>query len=372
MSTTKLRPLAPGYSAEFDTVDEHSWCELVQEFDDGNIYQTGQYGTIVAGQNNVGRLVLRLDGGVVAIAQARIKKLPIFGFGIAYVHWGPLWRRPGEQINSDNFRQAVRALRNEYVCERNLTLRIFPILFEDDPLHVRSILAEEDLSPASESSQPRTILLDLAHPLTEIRQNMSAHCRRDLRTAERGNLEMIEGTSQEMFQIFIGMYKEMVSRKNFVEPNNIYQFMRIQSQLPEALKMRILLCKSETAFCSGLIYTSIGNSAIYLFGATSNAGLKSRGSYLLHWRAVEALKSQGASIYNLNGISPARNPGTYRFKSGFAGKFGRDVFYLGRFDVHPGSFGHLLIKFGDALRATARRMKQQAIEARTPKATAEV
>lgn len=325
MSSRKPRPLAPGYTVEIDTLHEPSWCQLVHGFEDGNIYQTEPYGSVVAGEHNLSHLVLKLNGAVVAIAQARIKKLPVLGFGVAYIHWGPLWRRIGEEVKIETLRQAVRALRNEYVCRRHLTLRIFPIIFDDDALDVRAILTDEGLSPIGEGARSRTILFDLAHPLDDIREGMSSHCKRKLKAAEKENLKLTEGSSEELFHTFIAMYKEMVSRKKFVEPNDIYQFLRIQTRLPEALKMKILLCQSENGFCAGVIYSLIGNRGIYLFGATSNAGLKSNGSYLLQWKVTQALKLQGATIYNLNGITPARNPGTYRFKSGLAGKHGRDV-----------------------------------------------
>jgi len=371
MSSRNSRPLAAGYSSEVDNTGEQAWCQLVQGFEDGNIYQTWPYGAVVAGPRNVSHLVLKLHGEVVAIAQARIKKLPLVNLGIAYVQWGPLWRRIGAETNVENFRQAVRALRNQFVCQRGLTLRLFPIVFEHDPLNFRAILADEGFSSVGEGARGRTILMDLTPSLAELREGMSSHWKRELKIAEKNNLEFIEGSSQELFETFIGMYKEMVSRKKFVEPNDIHQFKQIQMQLPEPLKMRVLLCKSGGDLCSGAIYSVAGNSAIYLFGATSNVGMKSRGSYFLQWKVIEALKQRGAAVYNLNGVNPDKNPGTYKFKSDLARKHGRDVFYVGRFDVHGGSISHSLIQLGDALRTGRRKFQQRILEARTTKSRAE-
>ena len=371
MSSRKPRSLAPGYIAEFDTTDERTWCHLVQGFDDGNIYQSGPYGAVVEGRRNVSHMVLKLNDEVVAIAQTRLKKLPIFGLGIAYVYWGPLWRRTNAEVNVETFRQAVRALCNEYVCKRGLTLRIFPIVFEDTPSAIKTILTDEELSPISKQKRGSTILMDLEHSLGALREGMSSHWKRELKIAEKNNLGVIEGSNEELFQTFIAMYKEMVSRKKFVEPNDISQFMLIQTQLPETLKMRILLCQSESGLCAGAIYSVIGNSAIYLFGATSNAGLKSRGSYLLQWKIVEALKAQNVPIYNLNGINPVKNPGTYKFKSGLAGKHGRDVFYIGKSDAIADSFSYSLIQLGETLRTGKRELKQRIVGARAAKLTAE-
>jgi lipid II:glycine glycyltransferase (peptidoglycan interpeptide bridge formation enzyme) len=357
MSKRKIRPLTAGYSSEIGNTDEQTWAELVRGFEDGNIYQTWPYGTVIAGRRRLSHVVLKRNGDVVAIAQARIKKLPIVGLGIAYVQWGPLWRRRGLETDAEIFRQAVRALRNEFVCERGLTLRLFPMVFANDPLDFNAILAGEGFSSTGEETRGRTILMDLTPPLADLREGMSPHWKRELKVAEKSDLEFIEGSSAELFETFIGMYKEMVSRKKFVEPNDIHQFERIQMQLAEPLKMRVLLCRSRAGLSAGAIYSLAGNSAIYLFGATSNAGMKSRGSYFLQWKIIEVLKEQGAALYNLNGINPGKNPGTYKFKSELAGKNGQDVYYVGRLDSHPGRIRSSCIAMGDQMRAIYRKLK---------------
>src|ERR1019366_1943452 len=119
-TTRRMQQLDPGYSAEVDTVDEATWHQLLKGFADANIYQTWPYAQVICGRRNMSHLVLRKDGAVAAIAQARIKKVPFINIGIAYVHWGPLWRRGTGESDVDTFRQAVRALRNEFACQRGL------------------------------------------------------------------------------------------------------------------------------------------------------------------------------------------------------------------------------------------------------------
>lgn len=150
----------------------------------------------------------------------------------------------------------------------------------------------------------------------------------------------------------------MVGRKKFAEPNDINQFRLMQAQLTENLKMKIMLCRSDKDVCAGLICSAIGKTAVYLFGATSNAGLKSNGSYLLHWMLVEKLKQNGFTVYNLNGINPIMNPGTYKFKADLGGKNGKDVYYLGRFDSRSSFLSSLCIEFGDTARTFYRKLKE--------------
>jgi hypothetical protein len=358
MSTRTIRQLAPGYTSEIDNIDEQAWYQLLLEFDDANIYQAWSYAAVISGRRNMSHLILRRDGVVVAIVQARITRLPLINLGIAYVQWGPLWRRHGTGADPDIFRQAVRALRNEFVCKRGLTLRLFPIVFDDASSCYASVLSEEGLSALSSETLGRTILMNLNPALQDLREGMNAHWKRELKVADRNQMEVIEGSGADLFAEFIAVYKQMVSRKKFVEPNDINQFKVIQSQLPENLKMRVMLCRHGSDLCAGLIYSAMGNTAIYLFGATSNSGMKSRGSYFLQWKVIERLKEKGIAVYNLNGINPAKNPGTYKFKNDLAGKNGKDAFYVGRFEIHPGLINRSCIGFGDTLRVGRRQLRQ--------------
>ena len=370
MSKRNIQPLAVGYSSEVDRTDERIWDQLVQRFEDGNINQTWAYAAVVAGRRNMSHLVLKLNGDVIAIAEARIKKLPVIGLGIAYVGWGPLWKRVGAEADIENFRQAVRALRNEYVCKRGLNLRLFPMAFEDDPLPMSAILAEEGFSPIGKETGDRTILMDLTPSLEILREGMARNWKRSLKHAENCGLEVIEGSNEELVNEFVKIYNEMVSRKMFVESNTFSYFKQLQAQMPEQLKMKIMLCRSSEGICAGLVWSVIGNMGIELLAATGNISTESCASHLLRWKLVEELKRQGILIYNLNGINPAKNPGTYRFKSELAGKHKRDVFYLGKFDVISGSFSYLLIQLGETLRTGSRELRQLLTKTRITKSRA--
>jgi lipid II:glycine glycyltransferase (peptidoglycan interpeptide bridge formation enzyme) len=202
----------------------------------------------------------------------------------------------------------------------------------------------------------RTILIDLSPPIEELRAGIKRNWKRNLKVAEEAALEIVEGSSDELFEAFIEMYKETVARKQFTEPNDINQFRLIQSKLPEKLKMQILLCRSGEGICAGLVWNALGEMGIELFAATSEVGLASRGSYLLRWRLVEKLKRGGFAIYDLNGINPITNPGSYKFKSELAGRNGKDVYFLGRFDSHANGVSYWCLQLGEKLRQIYRAL----------------
>jgi lipid II:glycine glycyltransferase (peptidoglycan interpeptide bridge formation enzyme) len=355
----KPRELGPGFSAEVDAVDEAQWYGILEQFADASIYQTWAYDELRAGRGSISHIVVRKDGAPVAVAQARTVKLPVLGAGIAYVRWGPVWRRKSLEPDADCFRQAIRALRNEYACKRGLVLRIRPVLFRELAPHFTEILAEEGYA-AGPDAPDRTLRLDLTKSMEELRQGMRPHWRRYLKVAEKNDLALVDGSDDALFEEFIGIYRELVSRKAFSEPNDIREFRAIQKRLPQHMKMKILLCKADGQLCSGLICSAIGDTGIYLYGATSNAGLKSRGSYFLHWKAIQWLKELGATTYDLHGINPVTNPGTYKFKADLCGSNGQDVQFLGQFDACTSLLSQSCVNLGDTLRHIVRTIRNKA------------
>jgi len=121
--SSKTIPLKRGYTAEFDSVDKHEWYNVIDQFSDLNIYQTWSYDAVRCGEGNISHFVLRLVNKIVAAAQVRIVRIPVLGLGAAYIRWGPLWQLRNQNPDPDVFRMAIRALRNEYVCRRGLSLR---------------------------------------------------------------------------------------------------------------------------------------------------------------------------------------------------------------------------------------------------------
>ena len=115
---SKMRQLRSGYASEVDAVDEQAWYQILEQFEDANIHQSWSYDEVRCGRENISHLLLKKKGDIVAVAQSRIVKLPFIQAGIAYVRWGPLWRRRATEPDVDTFRQAIRALRNEFVCKR--------------------------------------------------------------------------------------------------------------------------------------------------------------------------------------------------------------------------------------------------------------
>ena len=225
-----------------------------------------------------------------------------------------------------------------------MILRIFPVLYDDNSNLYLDILLKEGYTRVPEKNRARTLILDIQPPIEELRKKLDQKWRNCLNRAERNQLEVIEGTDDSLFVDFIGIYQDLLRRKKFPEPNDINEFRMIQRELPTEFKMRIFLCRSNGFISAGAIFTAIGETGVYLFGATNDQGMANKGSYLLQWKAIQWMKNSGCRYYNLNGINPLINPGTYHFKAGLSGKNGKDVYYLGRFDCYSGKINAALAR----------------------------
>ena len=64
----------------------------------------------------------------------------------------------------------------------------------------------------------------------------------------------------------------------------------------------------------------LGESCIYLLGASSKEGNKNNASYLLQWHTIINAQAHGMKFYDLGGIDPDANPGVYHFKKGLGGE----------------------------------------------------
>src|SRR3972149_6418455 len=346
---SKPIPLEARYDAEVDCIKKYEWYKILDQFSDANIYQTWSYDTIRCEGKNISHLVTREAGQIIAAAQARIVRLPFFGFGAAYIRWGPFWQLKNQVPNPAAFRLAIRAVRNEYVCRRGLILRIFPALYNDNSNLYLDILLQEGYSLVTGKNQARTLILDISPSTDDLRKNLDQKWRNCLNKAERNQLEIIEGTDDSLFTEFIGIYQDLLKRKQFKKPNDINEFRMIQRELPDEFKMRIFLCRSNGLNSAGAIFSVTGETGVYLFGAINDQGMANKGSYLIQWKAIQWMKNIGCQYYNLNGINPIINPGTYHFKAGLAGKCCKDVYYLGRFDCYSGSISAALVRTADSV-----------------------
>ena len=322
---------ASPYIVEIDGANDARWTEVIAQFDDAVLYQTQAFGAARRGTANLSHLVLKRGTEILACCQVSLHRAPWVNAGIADVTWGPLWRRKGGQPDPDVLLQLIRELKLEYGIKRRCLLRIWPAATGENKEVMTRILDGEGFGRQSSGTPYRTLLVDISPPLEALRSNLLQKWRNCLNKAERNGLNVIEGTSDELYGMFLTLADEMLDRKGFTSGVDYREYRRIQQNLPVPHKMDIMVCTVQGEPVCASIYSAMGDTGIYLLGATGRKALGLNGAYLLQWRMIERLKERGARYYDLGGIDPEHNPGVYKFKLGVAGRDGRDEEFPGEF-----------------------------------------
>jgi len=309
------------WQVEVDKVQSAEWSKLLDLFDDASIYQTAAYGEVRWGQRNISRIILKRDGEVMGIAQLRIIRPTPLKYGLAYLRWGPLWERRGVLQNTEVPGRLARAIEDEYVNRRGLFLRIIPNAFVNSSRAnvFRTAFSNLSCEYHEANSRYRTFLMDLTPTKEELRQKLDKKWRNQLTHSEKNHLTVTIGNGLKEYRTFCDMYYQMRKRKAFETTVDVDEFRRIQETLIESQRLKVLICKDHEIPVAGLVASTIGDCAIYLLGATSDEGLKSKGSYLLQWTMISWLKEHGIKTYDLGGIDPEGNRGVFHFKKGLAG-----------------------------------------------------
>ncbi len=312
----------PRVTIDVDRVNEEAWNEALELFDDASIYQTWAYGAVRWGDAQLSHIVVREEGRIIAAAQVRIVLFPLISRGVAYIRWGPMWRLKSGPAQVSKLKRIADAIEHEYLDKRGLVIRIVPHVYEGDTFagDAEALWREQELVPCASLHHYFTSRISLTPSLETLRKNLHQRWRNHLKSAEKSGLQMTEEASTAFYDRFLVMYDEMMARKRFETTVDVREFSRIQSQLPARARMQVFIAQKEGKDLNALVVSAMGDTGIYLFAATSNAGLEERGAYLLQWRAIEWLKGIGAQWYDLCGINPQKNPGVYQFKHGMGGQ----------------------------------------------------
>jgi hypothetical protein len=325
-------------------LERAEWDSCAAAFADHSYRQTWAYGVRLAEKRGAAseHVAIRRGNETLALADVRIKLLPVIGGGLAYVSGGPLVRAFEDPFDElDRFDAAVDALTREYVHGRGLTLRIVaPIGLPEHNEAVADRLRAAGFSRAAHGDEYRTVLLDVDRPLDELRASFHKHWRRHLNAVLRNDgLEMTFGTGPERFEVVDRMSAATRARKGYELDLDAGFYADVQRELSEPDELVVGLVLKDGAPVAANITSLHGDTAVYLIGASTEEGLGVKAGYLMHWRTIELIRERGLPWYDLGGIDPEANPGVTSFK---LRTNGADVTAAGPFDLAPsGLRGHV-------------------------------
>lgn len=281
------------------------------------------------------RVWMRRDGQLVGGAQVLFRSVAMGIVKLGYVPHGPLvdWQ-DGEQIDVlfNHIDQAA------YRRGAGM-LKIEPRIWQDEMPQDEwdALYRRHGCVPSPDTIQPpRTIIIDLRPSEEEILAAMKQKTRYNIRLAEKKGVTVRQGTAEDL-TAFNRLMLATGQRDRF----GIHQpdYYRAAYDLFAPDRAALWLAEFEGRPLAGVMVFAAGESAAYLYGASSDEERQRMPAYAAQWAAIRWAKARGCTRYDLWGIPDApeeeleagftdRQDGlwpVYRFKRGFGGEIKRTV-----------------------------------------------
>lgn len=278
------------------------------------------------------RLLWLETGAPVAAAQILHRPIPHIPWSFLYVPKGPAF----DYANTGLTKNMLADLETYARQSRALFIKIDPDVIRrwGEPARNQLDLAEGtamvDLLTrrgwrfSPEQIQFRnTVMLDLTPSTDDLLARMKSKWRYNIRLAQRKGVEIRRGTTGDI-PVFYQMYAHTAARDGFLIRPQAY-YADVWQQFMAADQAEMLLAEVKNQTIAGLILFFWGNTAWYLYGASTGQHRKLMPNHLLQWSAMRRAKERGCTCYDMWGAPDVFDEsdsmwGVYRFKQGFGGQ----------------------------------------------------
>jgi len=301
-------------------LDNSAAIEALADFSDANWRQFPAYSAAAARQSGARDEYMGVYSGdsLIALANVRLKELPLVSGGIAFVSHGPVSMRGGEQFDPSRFGEIVALMADHYTRDLGYCLRI------DSPV-IPAVADQKMAAMASAGFQPckrstyQTFVIDLSADTDNLRKSLNGKWRTELNRAERQNLTVKRSTDPADFDAFAPLLDNLAQEKGFSIPQNAAFFSNVAKDAEQNERIILHMAYAGDDLVAGHVGAFSGNTAVYLLGAANTQGRDLRAAYLLQWAAITHAKSLNIGYYDLGGADEQENPSVFRFKKRMGG-----------------------------------------------------
>lgn len=291
---------------------------LDSSFEQSALYASGRWGAERVDAVEI-RQAGRLIGGAVLVRLAP-KGLPL---DVRFIKFGPLWRLAGQPADARAYRSVLYALVAEYGKRGGAALLILQRPGPTSGPVERAVMAELDFRPGRTMDDPNRYLVDATLPEAEQLASLDQKWRYNLKQANAAGLEVNE-EGADGFTDFAGLHAAMIARKgDGASTDKVDLLPALREALAQPARPRLMMARKNGAPIAGAVFGLHGDTAYYLFGASSNYALPLKAGYAVQWAILDAIRGSGVRWYDLGG--EAGENGLRQFKKGLVGKRGAIV-----------------------------------------------
>lgn len=369
---------ARSFSAEESAIDDLSWDGWLAAQPQAHVLQLSGWRRLKQQFGWRGCTVTRTrdaaGGELAGGSQLLLKRAS--GLTLAYAPRGPItnWSHRFET------ELLLQELRSRALKLGAVVLKIEPDL-ADTPSN-RTLLQSYGFMPSRQPVQPpSTIVLDIGRPEDAILAGMKSKWRYNIRLAERKGVTVREMSAAEL-PAFHALMQATGERDRFATHSADYYTAAFHLLVPQHAVF--LLAEYEGEPLGAIVVAAVGNTACYLWGASSDRQRNLMPNHALQWAGIRWARRQGATRYDFWGIPdelgklaqalrggdgsgipsdelpvdleklPAGELwGVYRFKQGFGGEIVRTV---GAWDSALDTVGFRIYQLGLDARETAESL----------------
>lgn len=271
------------------------------------------------------RVALMQDDEIVAGALALLKPLPMRLGKMAYVPMG------GYVTDNWLYPALWDAIKKQ---SGTAFLKLEAGYFINQP---QPDLAQMGFQESPQTVQPpNTIYIDVRDDDDAIMKRMNQGTRRKIRKSLKNDIHYYEGTRADLVD-FNALMQETGDRNAFGVHTAEYYEMVYDLFIPEHGVM--LMAKHDDTPLVGIMVFALGDTAWYLYGASSREKSNLYATYGIQWQAIQWAKAKGCTYYDLWGIPDEEETtleaqfkersdglwGVYGFKRGWGGEIVRSL-----------------------------------------------
>lgn len=342
MTSEVARPTA----AELRMNDE-AWNRFVAESPAPSFLQATPWAVVKRPNGwRSARIAVDAPGGPVG-AQILVRHPRPLPKGFGYAARGPIAGSPLDRASLDAFTGAVRSAAGGLGVAH---VRIDPEL-EDPDGSIAAVLRELGWRPAPEIQPQKTQVIDLTLSEDELMAGLRKKTRQTLRKAQ-GATEVVSAGPDRLPEF----HRTLAGTMDRVGlPFRSERFFRTlwDAYAPHDQAILLLAQTDAGEVVSGTFLVGWGRTLVALYGGTSAAGRDLNSKYLINWEGLRRAKAAGYTRYDLWGLP---NEGITYFKQGWGG---REVNYVGAWDLVVDPFGARLFETAVQARATYGRLRRR-------------
>lgn len=308
------------------TPSSSQWDDFVLSHPRGHFLQLSNWGEQKAAYGwSVERVALMQDDEIIAGAQLLFRPLPMKLGTMAYLAYG------GYVSEESQWERLLAAIHD---CAKNHGAAF---LKWEPGFHFEHDVSQWGFSESPQRIQPpSTIMIDVTGDDETIQARMNTSTRRNIRKAYKNDIHYYHASPADLHK-FTEMMTVTGERNDFGVHEPAYYELIYNLFVPD--HATLILAEHEGDTLAANLVISVGDTAVYLEGASSNEKRKLMAAYGVQWEAIKWTQERGCQWYDMWGIPDEdedtleaqfqeRNDGlwgVYRFKRGWGGEVMRSA-----------------------------------------------